>query len=418
MDTVAVMETPKILAMVISIGGTPAPIIKSISTYRPEFISFFVSQDTNDQIPAIKAELINMGFRIKSEVTITDDVNDLLHCHEKAEEAVRRAIDKKYKNEEIIIDYTGGTKNMSVALALAAITYGFSFSYVGGGKRTKEGIGVVENGHEKIYHSMNPWDVLAIEEKRKIMALFNQYQFKAAKRLTDTVLEKNSKYRSTFRKMGFLIEGYYRWDIFRYQEAHDMFRRAKIDEWTSSDDKQLKSFAQSTEQLQVSLKKLVEKGKEPSDELIMDLYANSERRFEEGKIDDAILRLYRLVEMVAQGRLLKRFQIDTSNVALDKIQDTLRDGFRKRYTTARSGTIKLPQMAAFQLLKAFDDDVGKIFDKHELNFLDIQSSRNNSYLAHGFSSSNENTYVKLRNFILDLGIVKADDAPRFPKIAG
>ncbi len=416
MDTIKDSERPKRLAMVISVGGTAEPVIKSISTYKPEFTSFFVSQDTNDQVSEIKAELKNSGFRIKSEVTITDDVNDLLHCHEKAEEAVRRVTDKRYGSDEIIIDYTGGTKNMSVALALAAITHGFSFSYVGGERRTKEGIGIVESGYEKVYHSVNPWDVLAIEERRKITVLFNQYQFKAAKKLTDALLEKNSKHRPLFRKMGLLIEGYYRWDFCRYQEAYDIFRRAKVDEWTVSDDIALRSFARSTEQLQAFLRKLVDAGRKPTRELIMDLYANAERRYEEGKIDDAILRLYRLAEMAAQERLLNGFGIDTSNVASERIPSTLREEFKKRYATWRSGAIKLPQTAAFLLLKELGDEVGRIFDQHKLNFLDIQSSRNNSYLAHGFSSSGEGVYIKLRDFILSLGIVKADEAPRFPKM--
>ena len=74
-------------AMIISVGGTPQPLIKSIEEYEPEFVSFFASQDTCDNISQIKAAVSQLGLIIKTELTIVDDVNSLLHCHEKAEEA-------------------------------------------------------------------------------------------------------------------------------------------------------------------------------------------------------------------------------------------------------------------------------------------------------------------------------------------
>lgn len=407
----------KIAAMVVSIGGTPAPIIRSIAQYAPEFVSFFASQETFDQVTSIKTELLKNGIVIRSEITITDNVNDLLCCHEKAEEAVKRVTDKQYRNDEVIVDYTGGTKNMSVALALAAITHGFSFSYVGGEKRTKNGVGTVEDGHEKIYPSVNPWDVLAIEEKRKIALLFNRYQFKAAKDLIDTLQGKNTKYKSLFKKIGFLIEGYYKWDLFRHEEARDSFNRARIEDIIEADSTTFGAFAKDSAELKNRfLVRLVEANKKPSGVLALDLYANAERRFDEGKIDDAILRLYRLVEMAAQERLDKCHGIDTSNVPLDKIPDSIRDEFTKEYMSQRTRRIQLPQTAAFRLLHALQDDLGKRFEQHKKRFLDIQSSRNYSYLAHGFGSSSEKTYTTLRTFIFDIGLLDPSDAPTFPKI--
>lgn len=402
--------------MIISVGGTPAPIIKSICECKPEFISFFASQDTCDLVASIKSEVNNHGLDVKSEITLVDDVNDLLHCHVKAEEAVERIISKGYKKEDTIVDYTGGTKNMSVALSLAAITYGFSFSYVGGKERTKDGIGIVVNGHEKIYQSVNPWDFLAIEERKKIALLFNQYQFKAAKELTDGLLEKTTKYKTLFKKLGFLINGYYKWDLLRHQDAQDCFKRAKIDEILETDDIAIRKFAKATEARLVFLQEIVKDGKKPSIRFILDIYSNAERRFEEGKTDDAILRLYRLVEMAAQERLLAKYGIDASDVKKEQIPGRIQEEFTKAFKSPRDGKIKIPQTAAFRLLEALNDVLGKTFASKEARFLDIQSSRNYSYLAHGFGSSKENTYSTLRDFILELNIFEVKDAPVFPKI--
>jgi len=57
---------------------------------------------------------------------------------------------KKWKVEpnHLVVDYTGGTKTMSVALALATIDNSSLYTYIGGAERTKEGVGVVINGKD------------------------------------------------------------------------------------------------------------------------------------------------------------------------------------------------------------------------------------------------------------------------------
>ena len=402
-------------AMVVSVGGTPAPIIKSIIWHKPEFVSFLASQDTCDLVATIKNDVNNDCPGLKSEMTLIDDVNDLIHCHEKAEESVSRVIIKGYTNEDVVVDYTGGTKNMSVALTLAAITHGFSFSYVGGKERTKDGVGIVIDGYEEVYRNVNPWDFFAIQERRKIILLFNQYQFKAARDLADEVVSKGTKYKSLFKRMALLVDGYHKWDLFRHQEALAIFGKAKIEELVESDDKQFRLFAKATEERLDFLRRIVTDNKKSSISFILDIYSNAERRYEEGKIDDAILRLYRLVEMMAQERLSSQYNIDASNVLVEQIPQPLQNAFIKDYKSKRDGKIKIPQTAAFELLYVLNDNLGRLFREKKHNFLDMQSSRNYSYLAHGFQSVKESTFLKLKDFLLGLEMFKMDDAPRFPK---
>jgi len=403
-------------AMIISIGGTPAPIIKTIIHYRPEFISFLASQDTIYNVSDIKKACQDQSVNFKSEVTIVDNVNDLLHCYERAEEAIKRVTDKNFSQDRVIVDYTGGTKNMSVSLALAAISQGFSFSYVGGKERTKNGVGIVIDGTEEIYKSVNPWDFLAIDEKKKIALLFNQYQFMAAKQLCETMSEKATRQKTLFKKLGFAIEGYYLWDLFRHKDALDRFQRAKIEEIQESGDATFKEFAAKAKENIRFLEILIKDSQKLSINYILDIYANAERRFEERKFDDAILRLYRLSEMIAQERLINRYGINTSDVRPDKIPATLHDEFVRRYKNSLDGRIKLPQNASFELLFALDDELGRAFEKDKKTFLDIQSSRNQSYLAHGFSSSKDSTYIRLRDFLLRLDVINIEEVPVFPKL--
>ncbi|MGA1823098.1 MAG: TIGR02710 family CRISPR-associated CARF protein [bacterium] len=400
--------------MLISVGGTPAPLITSINEYNPDFISFLVSQLTLCKISEIKKEI---NQNINTEVTVVDNPDELLHCHIKAEEAVGRVLKRSYAPNDVVVDYTGGTKNISVALSLAAISYGFMFSYVGGTERTKDGVGIVKNGSEQIYSCINPWDFLAIGEKRKVSLLFNTYQFKAARSLINALLEKHTKFQAFFRTLGFIIDGYYLWDLFRHEQAQDAFRKAKIEDLLCSDDKKIVRFAADVLLSVKFLEKFPEKSGTQGTifkELILDLFSNAQRRNEEGKRDDAILRIYRIVEMLAQERLQNRYGINTSQVNVEQVPEELREEYKEKYSDGR--TMKVPQAASLYLLKSLGDDLGKIFFKKEAEFKKIQNVRNNSYLAHGFKSAKENTYPKLKEFVLGLNIFKEEEAPVYPKL--
>jgi len=404
------------VAMIVSVGGTPAPIVKSICEHKPDFVAFLASQDTCDLVAQIRKETAHNNFSVKSELTLVENVNDLLHCHQRAEETVQRVLRKGFKNDEVVVDYTGGTKNMSVAVALATISHGFTFSYVGGEERSKNGIGIVVNGKEEVYRNVNPWDVLAVEERKAIALLFNQYQFKAAKGLADTLLRKTTRQKALFRRIASTIDGYYKWDLFRHREALDSFKRAGIDDMINGEDESIRAFAAVTKKNQGTLGAIVDNGNKPSLLLIHDMYSNAERRFEEGKTDDAILRLYRLVELISQERLLSGYGIETSDVRLEQIPKDLVDVFTRKYQNTRDGKIKIPQAASFTLLSSLGDPVGRIYETNRPRFLDIQMARNGSYLAHGFSHSRDKTYLDLRSFILELHVMKEEEVKAFPKL--
>ena len=174
-----------------------------------------------------------------------------------------------------------------------------------------------------------------VKERKNIAILYNQYQFKAAKNLADNLQEKSTKYRSLYKKIGFLIDGYNNWDLFCHQDALDCFKRAKIDEIMESDDKPIKVFAETAEKQLHFLKEIVKDSKKPSALLILDIFSNAERRFEEGKIDDAILRLYRLVELMAQDRLYNKHHIVVSDVKIEQIPECLKTEFLRSHRSQR-----------------------------------------------------------------------------------
>ncbi len=166
-------------AMIVSVGGTQAPIIHSLNQSKPEYICFFVSKETKKTIDDI---LPNLNFRPRHYDWITTPNAELLS--DSYSELERQLLDLLKKWEvspnEICVDYTGGTKTMSVALALATIENSCCYSYVGGDERSKGGVRVVIDGKEKMRFLDNPWDVIAQKEKREASVLFNKARYASA----------------------------------------------------------------------------------------------------------------------------------------------------------------------------------------------------------------------------------------------
>jgi hypothetical protein len=84
--------------------------------------------------------------------------------------------------EELLVDYTGGTKSMSAALVLATIEQAHRYSYVGGVERDKGRVGVVLGGRERMHYIQNPWKEMAQEERKRISLLFLTARYEPSSR--------------------------------------------------------------------------------------------------------------------------------------------------------------------------------------------------------------------------------------------
>ena len=116
---------------------------------------------------------------------------------------------------------------------------------------------------------------------------------------------------------------------------------------------------------------------------MLDLLCNARRRKAEGRYDDAVARLYRAVEALAQDQLRREHGIaDTGKVPLDRVPLSL----RARYP-ADAAELKLGLQEAYLLLSELGDPLGQRFAGlgwHEPKHSPL-TARNQSILAHGFA---------------------------------
>lgn len=114
--------------LIISLGGSPEPVVKAITIHRPEVVCFFASQQSVGQVGSVldRAGATDQLWRPTAQYTVlTDDSQDLIHCYEKAPQCAAWIEEQGIPPEDVVVDYTGGTKAMTAALALATIGKGY-----------------------------------------------------------------------------------------------------------------------------------------------------------------------------------------------------------------------------------------------------------------------------------------------------
>ncbi|MGH7858835.1 MAG: TIGR02710 family CRISPR-associated CARF protein, partial [Candidatus Binatia bacterium] len=205
-------------ALVISVGGTPEPVVYALRETAPDFVCFLASQKSVFVIGEIGSRAA--GRFGDAETFLIDDPDDLVRCYEKAVECLRRTEARGWAPESIVVDYTGGTKSMTAGLAMAAIARGIRFSYVGGRERDKEGLGRVVTGSELRRIDVSPWQLFAVQERKRIAQYFDAHQYAAAAMaLRDVAPHVREGHRRIFELLARAAEGYADWDRFDHERA-------------------------------------------------------------------------------------------------------------------------------------------------------------------------------------------------------
>lgn len=407
-------KNSKTKAILISVGGSPQPIIKSLNEQKPEYICFFASEATKDS--AEKDVLPNLNFKPRHwDWIVTPNPEGLSECYKEIVSKLPDILKKwNVKESELAVDYTGGTKTMSVAVTLATIEHISAYSYVGGVERSKDGVGIVVNGKEKMLFHDNPWNEIALLDQKKACILFNKARYASALEVFALIETKVSEsQKPLFKALKNMSEGYNLWDRFKHNDARDKLYSCKD---------MLTAYATNSKKMEGLISGLrqnihfLDRVKENDGLLAHDLISNARRRAEvECKYDDAVARLYRSMESIAQFKLKSAYGIDTSDVNEQLLPEGIKNEYCVKYRDNKDKKIKIGLYASYELLKTLGEPLGKgffeFYDKEIRGLLDI---RNSSILAHGFRPVGLDTYEKLLLVILNFSGIKKEDLPEFP----
>ena len=423
-------ETP-CRGLLISVGGTPNPVAYSIARHRPEKVIFFASPESRGEIETRVRPLADHRWQ-DQEVITTRDPQDLTRSMEVLAEKLPECLaNLGLFPQDLVVDYTGGTKTMSAALVLATIHQPVRYSYVGGTVRSKEGLGVVLDGSEAIVTSPNPWDVLAVELRRRMGRQFNRAQFAEARETAaEAVARVGERLRPFFASLRDLCEAYHRWSLFDYAALPGLIQGpfAKLRQLAgAANDEAMLAFL---EQVEADIGRLaiiapafraLLGGQIPDlhgmRALVVDLVANSERTTRlGGRPDDGVARLYSALEKIAKMELLG-LGVDNSGASADQIPEALRAEYQAKYGDPDRGVLRFGLLASYRLLQAHDHPAGLQFGERRVELESVLEVRNTSLMVHGWQPVKSATYDRLLALTLDfLGLDRAalPPLPEFP----
>lgn len=415
------METENTL-LICTVGGSPEPVVAALKHWQPKRVRFVHTPQTKGDVETkivskARGEGLDLDAGRYDFLELSDGQN-LASCLDQLRQLNLDVFNWTARGPsfQVVVDFTGGTKCMSAAIALQASRWPCLFSYVGGREWTKDGVGIVVSGSESVVHQANPWDALGHQAVEEFIILFDQRAFSAAAKVVESA-KKHVSHPDRKREMAALeqlAKAFDAWDRFDHKAAKA----------------HLENVAKSANDLRAVLGdikagRVLDAEATPASHLgglcdaapptrrhVIDLLANAQRRNEEGRTDDAVARLYRAIEAVAQVALRERHGIEsTEKVAVDRVPDSLRTEWASR---AKDGCLALGLQDAYALLAALGDPLGQRFRDAGLGGTESPlTARNRSILAHGFDRVSGNVFDKLWGSALELAGITESELPSF-----
>lgn len=391
--------------LIVTVGGSHEPILQAVRDHRPDMTFFLCSGDapgrkgshlevrgpgmvnhsraaTTPDLPNI---VVQLGEALQQwDLMLIDDVDSLDACYRVAVSTLATARER-FPAARLIGDFTGGTKSMSAGLAMAAADDGdCELALVSGIRRDTLR---VASGTQST-RPVGVWDIRLRKNLALVRDRLMSFDYGGAAKALNAAAKSfpaSAEDRLAIDEALTLCRAFEAWDCFDHALARDLLSAVRPRLFAS----ELGEYWSAVEILCADLEILRRpgQGKLRSPYLVAeDVLFNAERRARQGRFDDAIGRIYRAVEAIAQIRLLTRYGIDTGKVDPQVIPED----FRAQLLDSR----QIPLSKAWTLLGALSDPVGQKFAAHQSRVDYFSRWRNFSISAHGFQRVGDEEYQR------------------------
>lgn len=305
--------------LLVSVGGSPEPILKAVELHAPDEVIFACSappceSPSLDQVigegtpcchrvgeetlwlPNLVTQLGLSGFRQDLQLISLPEPDDLSDCLIRLRAFVL-TLYERFSQLDLCGDFTGGTKSMSAALAFTLIDQKATVSVVSGRRdnlvkiKCSEGLRIVDPipllAHRLIEERLPP--LLEAHFYDRARSLLLDFQRDQGERLSP---DQKQALAALISQLQVLVL----WDRFCWREALDFAQQQGFavtwpELWSWWLRVEASTDWDPEEPPAVSI---------TGYELVQDLLLNAERRGRRGWFDDAVARLYRAAELLAQ----------------------------------------------------------------------------------------------------------------------
>jgi CRISPR-associated protein (TIGR02710 family) len=399
--------------LVVTVGGSCSPIVTSIKENTPDKIYFICSDDDrlssnkgsyysvvgegkvcgNDWKNPDKPNIVTQMNLEKEQFDVIkikyfDDHN---YCYKESINLLRN-IQSEFSESEIIADYTGGTKSMTVGLVMAAADLeGITIAVV---KGDRTNLIKVDDGTERVKLTRINYAFIE-KQKQNVEFLIHDFDYSSATSVLQKIFSMISdlpKHLEDELQYYFTVcKAFEAWDKFNHTNALSLLKplRKKYYKYILF----LENVIESRIYVEKNEKNI--KSKISGYEVVEDLVLNSERRAFKKRFDDAVARIYRATELFAQIYLKKEYNQETGNIDISILPKELQDKYEKKRD--KSKRIRLGLMDSYELISDLKDEkIGFIFNQNRKKILSSLEVRNASILAHGFIPVNEENYTQVQ----------------------
>jgi hypothetical protein len=408
-----------------TVGGSHEPIVTAIRSLRPARVIFVctgrdpgtgrlgsatqvlgkgnvIKASRDDPAPSLpnipaQAGLAEGAYEVLE--VPADGLDDAFHLLQRDIERVR----ERFPGARVVADYTGGTKTMTAALVLAALEAGGVDLQLVTGNRGD--LVRVLDGTEHVALA----SVERIRVRRAMaaaLATWRRFAYdEAAEALEAVAAPRDVPLAAELSRARDLSAALAAWDRFDHAEA---LRRLRP--YAPVIAGPLGAYFGALEVLSGD----ESPRREPL--RIWDLWLNAERRARAGRYDDAVARLYRVLEWTAQWVLRARAGLDTADLPADKDPEGLA-------TANREGKLQAGLFAAWQLVQQHTGGpAARFFAERHNALLDQLLVRNASILAHGFRPIGLAQWERMRGWAEEIFVpalaaeMKAAHVAVFPQL--
>lgn len=395
--------------MIITVGAQGEQIIYSIKQLKPKYVGFLA---TNTKECKAVIDHICKECNISQTSCRCDFVND-----DSAEIGALvlkfydiynwLKTDGKLNDNEIIIDPTGGRKWMSAGITMIASFLGLELVYVDvkykDNKPDPETMRIIDIG--------NAYEQVGFLEEKKGDDFFNKCNFSSARDTYDSLSKKMKNPLKILIKKD-IANAYLHWWQFRFNDASTYLQDA-IDKI-----KQYELLNEHREKLekQMAILSVLKRNDESSvqffrllqddsfvEKMLLTLIAQEERYAENQQYNQAVILLYRILELIAQYSLAKQginFN-DVSKEIRDKFRDKFKDLTKKIFQAESEISTKISLVQSYILLFLLQDAI--LRDENEKFLKDLRentNTRNLLWLEHGNKHAKKEEYLNFRKFVL------------------
>ncbi|WP_208029180.1 TIGR02710 family CRISPR-associated CARF protein [Rhabdothermincola sediminis] len=422
--------------LVLSVGGSPEPLRTAIRTRKPERVVFLCSQQSETVARQLMAEL---GLAEEPEPgkqgarCVTAPVDHLDAVYETTRTAIDDECAAARSAIEIEGDYTGGSKSMTVGLALAVLDAGGSLLVTTG---PRPDLTKVTTGQNTRRVQLEALQVRRLEEILIPQALA-RFAYRDAAEVVRRVLSEavlSTEHTDRLDKVANLCQAFDAWDRWDLAQAYQL-----LDQLGGPYTTYLLALKRLIRAAHV-LRSDLPAGQEPPKhveldghtidcglpvhgfEPVEDLLANAARRAADSRFDDAVGRLYRAFELTAQIALWRGFGIRTGDVDVERVRVWLpAEADRLDANRDRQDKVRLAAVQAWELLAGLAAaasgtamghgatptegtdptlvDLATAYAERREVLLGALATRNQSLFAHGFDPISEPEYDRVLDTI-------------------